>query len=198
MFFCDRVVSASIYERKKMEKLIQLSRTADGQFEVGKQGVVAVETPADRKVEFVAFEDERKMAYVKSTMGYPAYYPVHDVKIEKPLQAVLMDLDGTTVHSEHFWIWIIEKTTASLLSDPKFKLEACDEPHVSGHSVSEHLQYCVNKYCADKTVEEARQWYFRHTNFEMNEIMEGRCPAGSGRGRRCPRPCRRRTDQSRA
>ena len=27
-----------------MENLIQLSRTADGQFEVGKQGVVAVET----------------------------------------------------------------------------------------------------------------------------------------------------------
>jgi len=51
---------------------------------------------------------------VKSAMGYPAYYPVHDVKIETPLKAVLMDLDGTTVHSEHFWIWIIEKTTASL------------------------------------------------------------------------------------
>jgi beta-phosphoglucomutase-like phosphatase (HAD superfamily) len=179
MFFCDRVVSASIYERKKMEKLIQLSRTADGRFEVGKHGVVAVETPADRKVEFVAFDDERKLAYVKSAMGYPACYPVHDVKIEKPLQAVLMDLDGTTVHSEHFWIWIIEKTTASLLGDPKFKLEACDEPHVSGHSVSEHLQYCVNKYCADKTVEEARQWYFRHTNFEMNEIMEGRGKKGA-------------------
>jgi beta-phosphoglucomutase-like phosphatase (HAD superfamily) len=162
-----------------MEKLIQLSRTADGQFEAGKQGVVALETPADRKVEFITFEDGRKLAYVKSAMGYPAYYPVHDVKIGKPLQAVLMDLDGTTVHSEHFWIWIIEKTTASLLGDPKFKLEACDEPHVSGHSVSEHLQYCVNKYCADKTVEEARQWYFKHTNFEMNEIMEGRGKKGA-------------------
>lgn len=60
-------------------------------------------------------------------MGYPATYPIHDVQIEKPLQAVLMDLDGTTVHSEHFWIWIIEQTVASLLGDPKFQLEACLE-----------------------------------------------------------------------
>jgi beta-phosphoglucomutase-like phosphatase (HAD superfamily) len=101
------------------------------------------------------------------------------VQIEKPLKAVLMDLDGTTVHSEHFWIWIIEKTTSSLLGDPKFKLESCDEPHVSGHSVSEHLQYCVKKYCADKTVEEARTWYFKHTNYEMNEILKGRGKKGA-------------------
>ena len=48
--------------------------------------------------------------------------------MEKPLQAVLMDLDGTTVHSEHFWIWIIEKTTASLLGNPKFELEGLMNP----------------------------------------------------------------------
>ena len=112
-------------------------------------------------------------------MGYPAYYPLNPVAFEKPLRAVLMDLDGTTVRSEHFWMWIIEKTTASLLDDPDFMLEAADEPHVSGHSVSEHLQYCIGKYCPDKTVEEARKWYFRHTNFEMNEIMEGRGRKGA-------------------
>lgn len=154
--------------------LIDLEATCDSAFRVEAQGVVEVKTTADRKVEFVSFENGKQLALVKSAMGYPAYYPVHDVKVEKPLKAVLMDLDGTTVHSEHFWIWIIEKTTASLLGDPKFELEACDEPHVSGHSVSEHLQYCIDKYCADKTVEEARKWYFHHTNFEMNEILEGR------------------------
>ena len=126
--------------------LIALEQSCDGMFSAGVNGVVEVKTTADRKVEFVSFENGTQLALVKSAMGYPAYYPVHDVQIEKPLKAVLMDLDGTTVHSEHFWIWIIEKTTASLLGDPKFELEACDEPHVSGHSVSEHLQYCVDKY----------------------------------------------------
>lgn len=162
-----------------LEQLIALEQTCDSAFKTGVNGVILVKTIADRKVEFVSFESGKTLALVKSAMGYPAYYPVHDVKIEKPLKAVLMDLDGTTVHSEHFWIWIIEKTTASLLGDPNFKLEACDESHVSGHSVSEHLQYCVCKYCPGKTVEEARIWYFKHTNYEMNEILEGRGKKGA-------------------
>lgn len=154
--------------------LVDLEQTGDAAFVVGEGGVNRVKGTADRKVEFVSFQSGKQFALVKSAMGYPAYYPVHDVKIEKPLRAVLMDLDGTTVHSEHFWIWIIEKTTASLLGDPKFELEGSDETHVSGHSVSEHLKYCIDKYCPDKSVEEARKWYFKHTNFEMSEIMEGR------------------------
>ena len=84
-----------------------------------------------------------------------------------------MDLDGTSVHSEGFWIWIIERTTASLLGNPSFELEPADLPFVSGHSVSEHLTYCVRKYCPDKTVEEARDFYFEHTRREMRAILDG-------------------------
>jgi len=160
-------------------ELIACEGTSDKRFAVGRNGVATITRTADKKVEFVQFDDGNKLAYVKSAMDYPAYYPVHDVRMEKPLMAVLMDLDGTTVRSEHFWIWIIEKTTGSLLGDPGFRLEAADESHVSGHSVSEHLQYCVGKYCPDKSVEEARVWYFRHTNHEMNEIMEGRGKRGA-------------------
>ena len=32
----------------------------------------------------------------------------------------------------------------------------------------------MRKYCPDKTVEEAKRYYFEHTHFQMNEIMEGR------------------------
>ncbi len=78
-------------------------------------------------MEFISYED-KTIAYVTSSMGYPAYYPVHEVKFEKPLKAVLMDLDGTSVRSEEFWIWIIEMTTASLLGNPDFKLEEADMP----------------------------------------------------------------------
>lgn len=85
-----------------------------------------------------------------------------------------MDLDGTSVRSEDFWIWIIQRTTASLLGNPRFELEEADLPFVSGHSVSEHLQYCIRKYCPGKTVEEARRYYFQHTHREMAEIVAGR------------------------
>lgn len=90
-----------------------------------------------------------------------------------------MDLDGTSVQSEPFWIWVIEQTVGRLIGNAGFRLEAGDEPYVSGHSVSEHLKYCIDKYCPEKTVEEARRYYFEITRYEMNEIVEGRGRAGA-------------------
>ncbi len=152
--------------------LTPVEHTSDQCFSAGRDGVKVIACTGDRMVEFVGF-DHQTMAHVRSSMGYPAYYPVHPVKLERPLQAVLMDLDGTTVHSEEFWIWIIQQTTASLLANPGFELEEADLPHVSGHSVSEHLQYCIKKYCPGKTVEEARGFYFNHTHRELAAIMAG-------------------------
>ncbi len=153
--------------------MIPLERTSDGRFTVGRDGVRAIVATGDRKVEFVAYA-EHTLALVTSALGYPAYYPVHPVAVERPVKAVLMDLDGTSVRSESFWVWIIEQTTASLLGDPKFRLSESDMPYVSGHSVSEHLQYCIDTYAPGKTVEEARTYYFEHTHREMHEILEGR------------------------
>ncbi len=157
---------------------ISLERCGDGKFEVGKEGVISITATGDKKVEFIAFADHA-LAYVKSAMNYPAYYPVHPVELKRPVKAVLMDLDGTTVRSEEFWIWIIEKTVASLLGNPGFELEESDLPYVSGHSVSEHLKYCIRKYCPEKSVEEARTFYFEHTHREMDEIMKGRGKKGA-------------------
>lgn len=153
--------------------IVLLEGCSDGFFKVGKDGVELIVATGDRRVEFIAFED-RTIAYLKSAMGFPAYYPVHQVKIEKPVQAVLMDLDGTSVRSEPFWIWIIQKSIASLLDKKNFKLEEEDIPFVSGFSVSEHLKYCIQKYCPKKTVEEARKFYFYHTKQEMKKIENGK------------------------
>jgi len=160
-------------EFSEQSGLIPRTQCSDGVFRVGRDGVQSVTATGDGKVEFIAFQ-EHTLAYVKSAMGYPAYYPVHPVSLVKPIKAVLMDLDGTSVRSEDFWIWIIQLSTASLLGKPNFELENADLPYVSGHSVSEHLKYCIRKYCPDKTVEEARHYYFEHTHREMKEIMEGR------------------------
>jgi Predicted phosphatase/phosphohexomutase len=158
--------------------LFELEACSDGCFKKGREGVERIVSTGDKKLELICFSD-RTLAYVKSGMGYPAYYPVLPVNLERPVKAVLMDLDGTTVRSEEFWIWIIEKTVRSLLHDTNFHLRSEDLPHVSGHSVSEHLQYCITTYCPDKTVEEARTVYFSHTNYEMTEILEGRGKQGA-------------------
>ena len=150
-----------------------LSATTDGRFISGKEGVKHILCTGDGKVEFVAFENQT-LAYVNSVLGYGAYYPIHSVNRKGKNKAVLMDLDGTSVRSEEFWIWIIEKTTASMLDDESFKIEDSDIPFVSGHSVSEHLQYCIDKYCPGESLDKARNFYFEHVNHEMKEIMEGR------------------------
>jgi len=157
---------------------IRLAGCSDGIFKSGQNGVNSILSTGDGKVEFIVFEG-KALAYVKSEMAAAAYYPVPSVKLERPVKAVLMDLDGTSVRSEEFWIWIIQMTTASLLDNPKFELEDADLPYTSGHSVSEHLSYCIHKYAPGKTVEEARAHYFEHTHREMKEIMEGRGRKGA-------------------
>ncbi len=155
-----------------------LDSTEDKRFFKGKDGVELIASTGDGKVEFVSF-GTHTLAAVKSAVAFPVYYPVYPVKTEYPLSAVLMDLDGTTVKSEDFWIWIIEMTTGSLLNNPKFELEEEDLPFVSGHSVSEHLSYCIDKYCPGASLEKAREYYFMHTHREMDEIMNGRGKDGA-------------------
>lgn len=158
--------------------LVSRGVCSDGYFRAGEEGVTGIYATGDGKVEFIAFRD-RSLAYVLSAMNYPAYYPVKPVAPKGPVRAVLMDLDGTSVRSESFWIWIIEQTIASLLENPEFRLAKEDLPFVSGHSVSEHLQYCIDKYCPGASLEKARDLYFEHTHREMQEIMEGRGKAGA-------------------
>ena len=159
-------------------ELIEASEAADGRFCAGKNGVEAIYTPADQKVDFIVYANHVD-CHVRSSLGYPAVYPLRRPGCHLPARAVLMDLDGTSVHSESFWIWIIQQSVALLLDNPRFSLEDADLPFVSGHSVSEHLQYCLDKYCPDKTVEEARQAYFSITRREMDEIMHGRGREGA-------------------
>jgi len=169
---CDAVEIPALGCVRPDSGLVALVETSDGRFRTGTDGVTSIHATGDRKVELVAF-GEHTLAHVTSALGYPAYYPLHPVRLRRPIKAVLMDLDGTSVRSEPFWVWIIEQTTASLLGDPTFKLEEADLPFVSGHSVSEHLQYCISKYSPAGTLEEARRHYFQHTHREMQKIMAG-------------------------
>ncbi len=153
--------------------MMPLAACSDGRHCAGVNGVVSITATGDRKVEFIAFE-RHTFAYVSSALGYTAYYPVHEVRIQRPIRAILMDLDGTSVRSEDFWIRMIQLSIGSLLGNAEFELSDDDLPYVSGHSVSEHLQYGINKYCPGCTVEQAREAYFSHTHRELAEITAGR------------------------
>jgi beta-phosphoglucomutase len=160
--------------------LRSMEACSDGLHRIGRNGVVSIFSTGDKKVEFIVFSD-RTLAYVTSEFGYPAYYPVHSVSLQKPILAVLMDLDGTSIQSEEFSIMMIQKTIGSLLDDPRFEFEESDLPHVSGHSVSDHLLYCLEKYCSDKTLKEARSSFFDHWDRELAQIEAGNGRVGAFR-----------------
>jgi beta-phosphoglucomutase len=162
-----------VISEEYQQDFLELEVGGDGAWRVGQDGVCAILAPLDRRAEFIVFKD-KTLGFVKSALGPQAFYPLLDDIFSPPAEAVLMDLDGTSVRSEHFWIWIIEQSLARLKGDPGFKLQPEDEPHVSGHSVSEHLQYCIDKYAPGGSLAEARRHYFDITSYEMKEIAEGR------------------------
>lgn len=158
--------------RDKFKGWTELHQAANGRFNAGQDGVRLILSPPDKKSEFIVYKNHT-LVYVHSAFGQPAIYPLPTARFIKPASAVLMDLDGTSVHSETFWIWIIERVTKQLTGKRNFRLEEEDEPFVSGHSVSEHLQYCINKYCPGASIDEARKLYYVITDHEMNEILKG-------------------------
>ena len=155
-----------------------LATGGGGLFRVGTDGVQRILSTRDRKQDFIVFAD-KTLCHINSSMGHPALYPLTSARFDGPAEAVLMDLDGTSVHSEAFWMWVIERTLSRLLGDAAFRLHPRDEPHVSGHSVSEHLQYCIDTYYPGQSVEAARAHYFAITRHEMAEILAGRGRVGA-------------------
>ena len=102
------------------DEFCEIHSGGNGMFFSGKEGVRQILTPRDNKSEFIVYDD-KTLVFVKSQMGYPALYELKESAFEGPAEAVLMDLDGTSVKSEGFWIWIIQQVTANLLGN--FSLE---------------------------------------------------------------------------
>ncbi len=123
----------------------------------------------------VSFFDRDGKLYGKlSNFGVTADYEIAPVNFNAPAEAILMDLDGTTLSSEEFWVFIIEQTMKKLIGDDKFSLEEADLPFVSGFTTVDHLNYCIKKYSPDKDINRAAAIYHRTAEFELNEIMQGR------------------------
>ena len=106
--------------------------------------------------------------------GVNASYLIKPVDFCGPAKAILMDLDGTTLTSEEFWVFVIEQTMQKMLGDDKFALEDADIPFVSGFTTVDHLNYCLNKYLPDKDINSAIECYHNIEEFQLKDIMQGR------------------------
>jgi hypothetical protein len=89
---------------------------------------------------------ENKVNCTINQSGVVATYPLPKCCFEPKANAVLMDLDGTSVQSEEFWIYLIEKTAQTLAKNKKIVFTEEDIPFVSGFTTIEHLSYCIKKF----------------------------------------------------
>lgn len=105
--------------------------------------------------------------------GIVTDYKITPAEFKKPAEAVMTDLDGTTLQSEEFWVYIIETTVKKLLGDEKFSLTDDDIPYVSGFTTVDHLRYCIGKYAEGKDINEAVKIYHRTAEEELAKIMRG-------------------------
>lgn len=62
---------------------IKLDKCSDGFHEVGKNGVKSITATGDKKVEFISYED-KTIAYVTSSMGYPHIIPSTRLNSKSP------------------------------------------------------------------------------------------------------------------
>jgi len=119
------------------------------------QGSTVLLQTKDGRVQFVR-QGEERFALVKVPVDFPVRYPLRRTTFSKPAKAVLMDLDGTTVLSEHYWIDAIRETVARVLGDSSFRFSSADLPYVSGYSTREHLAYCQGKYDLPASLDELK------------------------------------------
>lgn len=126
------------------------------------------------KVGSVSFEERSGGLFGKvQTCGVTAEYEIREVELKTPAEAILMDLDGTTLTSEEFWVYIIEQTMRELTGNCKFSFCESDIPFVSGYTTLDHLNYAVNKYYPGANVKKGLEIYHVISERELAKIMRG-------------------------
>lgn len=153
---------------------LEIHETSDKMFCTGQSGVTQILQSTDKKISILVFENEKHLLGIHTRTVFTVYYPLAETKISYPIKAVLMDLDGTTLYSEEFWIHVIEETIRVLMNIESFHVEKVDIPFVSGHSVSEHLQYCIDKYCPDRDLNDAIQIYYQVSQEQLDMLINSR------------------------
>lgn len=152
--------------------LNSIAISKNGLFRTGCDGVEKILESRDGQYTFLCYKD-KTIVQLCSGGIYDAYYPLPDPVFEGPARYVLMDLDGTAIDSEPFWVGVIQQSVARLMGNPGFCFEDADLPHVSGYSVAEHLRYCIEKYCPDKKLQDAREIYKELEYQELTKLLHG-------------------------
>lgn len=158
--------------QEKFSKLLDSPECLNGTFKTGENGVRAIKTTSDGKIGFVDYGG-KTLCYIDGSCGQRAIYPLAEVSFPKKVGYVVMDLDGTSIVSEEFWIEIIRLTTSEVLGKEVFFSEE-DIPFVSGNTTMEHLHYALAKYGDPaQAYANAMEVYHKVSRTELEKALVG-------------------------
>lgn len=156
------------------EEFISVTQTVDHMFVDGENGVEKILQSKDTKIVVIIFKNRKCLMGVNTRGHFCSYYLLEHNQLVQPIKAVLMDLDGTTLYSEEFWIYVIEETMRQVIGNSEFSFDSSDIPFVSGHSVSEHLEYSINKYCPRADLNKAISMYYINSRRLLKDLIDGK------------------------
>lgn len=142
----------------------------NGTFRVGANIIKSIRRTANGKISFVDM-GYKTLCCIESCCGQTAVYPLEATELKLPIEYIVMDLDGTSIISEEFWIDVIGKT-ASELTGRQIEFTPQDIPFVSGYTTVEHLDYVLRRYGAPGvTYDHIMETYHAVSNRELKKAL---------------------------
>jgi len=90
------------------------------------------------------------------------------------LEAVMMDMDGSSTDTEKLVLEAMRQMMAEALSVPSFRFAAEDYAHIIGDSTTNHVRYLVSTYGLDSTaLQQYIEGYYRHYHAALEGIRDG-------------------------
>lgn len=142
----------------------------------GEEGVTLL--AVNRGYEFIfVFRGTRVDVILNNKIGLFPSFALLPAQIEPPIKGVLLDLDGTCVKSEAFWIAVILETVNRMrrrFGMPQLPaFDRSELPHISGRTVPEHLLYCIQRHCPQAALSDMQQAYTEIAEEYMRRLNAG-------------------------
>lgn len=152
-------------------KLKSRASTLDGTFSMQDNNIDSIYTTKDEKIEIIKFKNHNELIGITSSITNTSYYSLLDIEV-KEVKNILMDMDGTSVLSENFWIEMLRLTVAKQTNNNSFQFHDNDMPFISGHSVTEHLNYCIKEYSLKCELVELKEIYDSIVDYNLDNNVD--------------------------
>ena len=147
-----------------------------GTLKAGEQGVTMLAVNKAHEFIFV-FRGSSVEVILNNKVGLFPSFAMLPARIEAPIKGGLLDLAGTCVKSEAFWIAVILEAVNRMRNrlgmPPVAAFDRSELPHISGRTVPEHLLYCIQHYCPRAALGELQDLYTDIAEEYMQKLNAG-------------------------